>query len=94
MALREKLIKINTEQLADLSEIMDDADKLEADLVTANATIGERDKKIAELQEQANRLYAKLILSETGVSDEEEEKEETLEEFNEKMKEKMLERFN
>ena len=72
MALREKLVKINTEQLADLSEIMDDADKLEADLVTANATIGERDKKIAELQEQANRLYARLILTDTGNPDEEE----------------------
>ena len=66
MALRDKLSGIKTEQLADLTEIMDEADKVEADLLTANNTIAERDKKIAELQEQANRLYARLILNDTG----------------------------
>ena len=66
MALRDKLSGIKTDQLADLTEIMEEADKVEADLVTANNTISERDKKIAELQEQANRLYARLILTDTG----------------------------
>lgn len=84
MALRDKLSTIKTDQLDDLYAVMAEADGLEADLATANATIGEKDKKIAELQDQANKLYARLILTETGTA-EEEEKEETLEEFNERM---------
>ena len=89
MALREKLAKINApEQLADLSDIMDEADKLEGDLANANSIIGEKEKKISELQEQANRLYARLLLSETGSESEEKEEnwedmegEDALEEF-------------
>ena len=73
MALRDKLSTIKTDQLDDLYAVMAEADGLEADLATANATIGERDKKIAELQDQANKLYARLILSDTGKPAEPEE---------------------
>lgn len=66
MALRDKLSTIKTDQLDDLYSAMSDADALEADLATANSTIAERDAKIAELQEQANKLYARLILTDTG----------------------------
>lgn len=66
MALRERLSAIKTDQLDDLYAIMGDADKLEADLATANSALSEKDAKIAELQEQANRLYARLILTDTG----------------------------
>lgn len=75
MALRDRLSGIKTEQLADLTEIMEEADKVEADLLTANNTIAERDKKIAELQEQANRLYARLILNDTGKPADDEDNE-------------------
>lgn len=87
MALREKLSKINTEQLADLSDIMDEVDKLEGDLANANSVIGERDKKIAELTDQNNRLYARMLLSDVGKVEEKEdswedmEGEEALEKF-------------
>lgn len=66
MALRDKLSKIKTDQLDDLYAIMGDADQLEADLATANSALGEKDAKIAELQDQANKLYARLILTDTG----------------------------
>ena len=78
MALREKLSKINTDQLADLTEIMDEVDKLEGDLANANSVIGERDKKISELTDQNNRLYARMLLSDVGST---EEKEDTWEEL-------------
>lgn len=78
MALREKLSKINTDQLADLTEIMDEVDKLEGDLANANSVIGERDKKISELTDQNNRLYARMLLSDVGKV---EEKEDTWEDM-------------
>lgn len=78
MALREKLSKINTDQLADLTEIMDEVDKLEGDLANANSVIGERDKKISELTDQNNRLYARMLLSDVGSV---EEKEDTWEDM-------------
>lgn len=79
MALREKLSKINTEQLADLSDIMDEVDKLEGDLANANSVIGERDKKIAELTDQNNRLYARMLLSDVGKVEEKEDSWEDME---------------
>lgn len=66
MALRDKLSTIKTDQLDDLYAIMGDADKLEADLQTANDAISEKDAKIAELQAQATKLYERLILTDTG----------------------------
>lgn len=66
MALRDKLSTIKTDQLDDLYAIMSDADKLEADLQTANDAISEKDAKIAELQAQATKLYERLILTDTG----------------------------
>ena len=90
MALRDKLSKLQTEQLADLTEIMDEADQLESDLATANNVIAERDTRIAELQDQANRLYARILLSETGAQEEEEEKELTEEEKDNIIREKIL----
>ena len=66
MALRDKLSAIKTDQLDDLYAIMGDADKLEADLETANSALSEKDAKIAELQAQATRLYERLILTDTG----------------------------
>lgn len=66
MALRDKLSTIKTDQLDDLYAIMGDADKLEADLQTANNAISEKDAKIAELQTQATKLYERLILTDTG----------------------------
>ena len=90
MALRDKLSKIQvTDQLADMAEIMDEADQLETDLETANNVIAERDAKIAELQDQANRLYARILLNETGAQ-EEEEKELTEEEKDEEFRQKIL----
>lgn len=79
MALREKLSKINTEQLADLSDIMDEVDKLEGDLANANSVIGERDKKIEELTDQNNRLYARMLLSDVGKVEEKEDSWEDME---------------
>lgn len=66
MALRERLSAIKTDQLDDLYAIMGDADKLEADLQTANNALSEKDAKIAELQAQATKLYERLILTDTG----------------------------
>lgn len=66
MALRDKLSTIKTDQLDDLYAIMGDADKLEADLQTANDALSEKDAKIAELQAQATKLYERLILTDTG----------------------------
>ena len=85
MSLREKLKGIKTEQLADLAEIMDMADGIENDLENANSVIADKDKEIAGLKEQNNKLYARMILTATGDVDKEEEHEETLEEFNERM---------
>ena len=85
MSLREKLKGIKTEQLADLAEIMDMADGIENDLENANSVIADKDKEIACLKEQNNKLYARMILTATGDVDKEEEHEETLEEFNERM---------
>ena len=79
MTLREKLAKINApDQLADLTEIIDEVDKLQGDLDNANSIIGEKDKKISELQDQSNRLYARLLLSDVGTV---EEKEDTWEDM-------------
>lgn len=78
MALKERLSAIKTDDLADLSEIIDEVSKLESDLETANNVISEKDKKISELQETSNRLYAKLVLNDTGKV---EEKEETWEDM-------------
>ena len=66
MALRDKLSTIKTDQLDDLYAVMAEADGLEQDLATANDAIAERDKKIAELQSQATKLYERLILTDTG----------------------------
>lgn len=86
MSLREKLAGIKTEQLADLAEIMDMADGIENDLANANSVIADKDKEIAGLKEQNNKLYARMILTATGdVDKDDEEHEETLEEFNERM---------
>ena len=85
MSLREKLAGIKTEQLADLADIMDMADGIETDLANANSVIADKDKEIASLKEQNNKLYARMILTATGDVDKEEEHEETLEEFNERM---------
>ena len=85
MSLREKLAGIKTEQLADLADIMDMADGIENDLKNANSVIADKDKEIAGLKEQNNKLYARMILTTTGDVDKEEEHEETLEEFNERM---------
>lgn len=85
MSLREKLAGIKTEQLADLADIMDMADGIENDLKNANSVIADKDKEIAGLKEQNNKLYARMILTATGDVDKEEEHEETLEEFNERM---------
>ena len=90
MSLREKLAGIKTEQLADLAEIMDMADGVENDLKNANSVIADRDKEIAGLREQNNKLYARMILTQTGGADEEEEHEETLEEYNENLRKKIL----
>ena len=90
MTLKEKISKIKTDDLADITDIIEGVTKLESDLENANAVISERDAKITELQDQANRLYTRLILTETGGVSEEEEHEETLEEFNEKIKEQIL----
>lgn len=85
MSLREKLAGIKTEQLADLAEIMDVADGIENDLANANSVIADKDKEIAGLKEQNNKLYARMILTATGDVDKDDEHEETLEEFNERM---------
>lgn len=85
MSLREKLASIKTEQLADLAEIMDMADGIENDLANANSVIADKDKEIAGLKEQNNKLYARMILTATGDVDKDDEHEETLEEFNERM---------
>lgn len=85
MSLREKLAGIKTEQLADLADIMDMADGIENDLKNANSVIADKDKEIAGLKEQNNKLYARMILTTTGDVDKDEEHEETLEEFNERM---------
>ena len=90
MSLREKLATIKTEQLADLAEIMDLADGVENDLKNANSVIADRDKEIAGLREQNNKLYARMILTQTGGTEEEEEHEETLEEYNENLRKKIL----
>ena len=90
MTLREKYGNVKPDQLADIAALFDETDKLESDLANANSLIGEKDKKIGELQEQANRLYARVILSETGESHEEEEHEETLEEFNDKIRKQIV----
>lgn len=91
MSLREKLSGIKTEQLGELAEIMTLADSVEADLANANAVIGERDKTIADLKEQNNKLYARFLLTETGKgTEEEEEHEETIEEFNEKIRKQIV----
>ena len=90
MSLREKLAGIKTEQLADLAEIMDMADGVENDLKNANSVIADRDKEIAGLREQNNKLYARMILTQTGGTEEEEEHEETLDEFNENLRKKIL----
>lgn len=74
MSLREKLSGIKTDQLADLADIMEIADGIEADLENANSVIAERDKTISELKEQNNKLYARMILTETGGKEEEEPK--------------------
>ena len=91
MSLREKYGAVTPDKLADLAMLFDETDKLEADLNSANSIIGEKDKKIAELQEQSNRLYARLFLN-TGAEgkEEEEEKEETLDEFNERIREMII----
>lgn len=57
MALRDKLSTIKTEQLADLAEIMDLADGIEADLENANSVIAERDKTINDLKEQLSLIH-------------------------------------
>lgn len=90
MALRDMLSKIQTDQLGDLSDIMDASDQLERDLENAQNIIAERDTKIAQLQEQTNKLYARLLLNEGGGKTEEEVHEETLEEYNDKMRQKIL----
>lgn len=85
MSLREKLKGIKTDDLADLAEIMDMADGIENDLANANSVIADKDKEIAGLKEQNNKLYARMILTATGDVEKDEEHEETLEEFNERM---------
>ena len=75
MSLREKLSGIKTDQLADLADIMEMADGIEADLANANSVIAERDKTISELKEQNNKLYARMILTETGGKEEKEKPE-------------------
>lgn len=72
MSLREKLSAIKTDQLADLAEIMDLADGIENDLTNANSVIAERDKEIEGLKAQNNKLYARIVLSETGEPKEDE----------------------
>lgn len=64
--LRDALSKMKVDDMAGMASIMDDADKIEADLTTANGIIAEKDAKIAELQEQANSLYARLLTLTTG----------------------------
>lgn len=90
MSLREKLATIKTEQLGDMAEIMSLADEIENDLSNANAVIADKDKEIAGLKEQNNKLYARMILTQTGGTDEEDEHEETLEEYNENLRKKIL----
>lgn len=72
MSLREKLAGIKTDNLADLADIMDMADSIESDLANANSVIADKDKEIAGLKEQNNKLYARIILSETGGKEENE----------------------
>lgn len=92
MTLKEKISAIKTENLGDLAEILDDVDKMTAELESANALVVEKDKKISELQEQTNKLYGQLLLNTTGTSPEdEEEKEETLDEYNERIKKQIME---
>ncbi len=91
MSLRDKYGALSPDNLADLAQLFDETDKLEADLTSANSIIGEKDKKIAELQEQSNRLYARLLLNTTSEGKEEdEEKEETLDEYNEKIRQMIV----
>lgn len=75
MSLREKLSAIKTDQLADLAEIMDLADGIENDLTNANSVIAERDKEIEGLKAQNNKLYARIVLSETGDPNDDDEPE-------------------
>lgn len=92
MTLKEKISAIKTENLGDLAEILEDVDKMTAELDSANALVLEKDKKISELQEQTNKLYGQLLLNTTGTSPEdEEEKEETLDEYNERIKKQIME---
>lgn len=71
MSLREKLAGIKTDNLADLADIMDMADSIESDLANANSVIADKDKEIAGLKEQNNKLYARIILEQTGGKEEE-----------------------
>ena len=57
MALRDKLSGIKTEQLADLTEIMDEADKVEADLLTANILNERNPTCYGKDKRWANHLY-------------------------------------
>lgn len=82
--IRDRLAALKPDSPGDLTEIMDAADAIETELEAAKATIADKDGKINELTAQNNKLYARILLTDTAEPEkapEEKTEEQQVDEF-------------